>query len=467
MGLPSFPPNNRANDDATSFGLGDPAASDTAQLAAGLVAAYPSEVYPGWTPPPPSQEAAAKASPLMRLGLSLVYPDLFGHLASPPADQDVQDGIAAGGQDGKAPGPTDQILPPQQLQLAPWPPTELAKAPQLADVSADGLDFEPMYLGVGGAAAFGRVGVQRNGAGMQSVGGPAVPGHATPGGQVLGDSRTPSASVDVSSPSADELSLKPVVQNGRLQMAIYDDTTREKWVVDSTPGQSATVRNVKGEPIRFTSIDLTAAKSGAQGNPLTDFATGLKDSEADQNLLSVRSDGSVLAARNWGYQEPKLEAALGLGGLVKDVVAFGGGKLAAAAGIGRSGGRIGGEAEAGLEEGPALRQYGFGGGHHVPAKSVLRGANGFSKWRGPAIPKDELARLKINHGLVTKAQLAGYRALARSGVPLTWEAVEEVETNALVHAGMKPSAARATVQRAIKHLREPGVVAPTRYPGST
>ena len=43
---------------------------DEGQLMARLLAAYPSEIYEGWTPPPPSQQAAAQASPLMRIGLS-------------------------------------------------------------------------------------------------------------------------------------------------------------------------------------------------------------------------------------------------------------------------------------------------------------------------------------------------------------------------------------------------------------
>jgi hypothetical protein len=60
----------------------------------------------------------------------------------------------------------------------------------------------------------------------------------------------------------------------------------------------------------------------------------------------------------------------------------------------------------------------------------------------------------------------GYRTLAQSGDRLTWDAVEKVETNALVRGGMDTSAAKATVQNAINQLKQSGVTAPTRIPWS-
>ncbi len=352
---------------------------DPADLTARLLAAYPSQVYEGWSPAPPSQDAAAKADPLTQLGLSQLFPDLFGHLGPPPLGQAVQEqgfsgSLAAGPQPNAkgltmlsasdAASPSSALIAPDRtrqdansladvdgspfdgvqgasqagsLQLAPSAPIQLTPPPRLADVSDQNLDFTPTYFGVSGPVAYGRIGLQRDGSGFQSLGGPATPGHATPGLQILRDGLTPTAAVNVTSPSADDLSLKPVVQHGRLQMGIYDDTTHQKWVVDSTPGQSATLHNAKGEPILFTSTDLTTRKSRPDANPLSEAVAGLRDSETDQNLFSGRPDGSVFSARNLGYQESKLETAIGLGGLFKDLALLGGGKLAAAAGLGRTG----------------------------------------------------------------------------------------------------------------------------------
>ena len=63
------------------------------------------------------------------------------------------------------------------------------------------------------------------------------------------------------------------------------------------------------------------------------------------------------------------------------------------------------------EEGVVLRPYGGpGGGHHLPAKSGFIGALGYDVNKALAIPNAELARLGINHGLVTGAQMLGYKA---------------------------------------------------------
>jgi|SRR6185295_1412451 len=116
-------------------------------------------------------------------------------------------------------------------------------------------------------------------------------------------------------------------------------------------------------------------------------------------------------------------------------------------------------------EGAALRPYGGpGGGHHVPARSAVTGAAGYDANEALAIPNAELKRLGISHSAVTGAQMTGYRAFARTGAPLTWEAVSTIEANALVRGGMAPDMARATVTRAIDALKQAGVPGPTRIP---
>jgi hypothetical protein len=112
-----------------------------------------------------------------------------------------------------------------------------------------------------------------------------------------------------------------------------------------------------------------------------------------------------------------------------------------------------------------LQPYGGpGGGHHVPAKSAFAGAEGHNPNAALAIPNAELARLGVSHSAVTGAQMTGYRAFARTGAPLTWEAVSTIEANALIRGGMAPDAARATVTRAIDALKQAGVPGPTHIP---
>jgi hypothetical protein len=112
-----------------------------------------------------------------------------------------------------------------------------------------------------------------------------------------------------------------------------------------------------------------------------------------------------------------------------------------------------------------LRPYGgSGGGHHVPAKSGFEGAPGYNPSEALAIPNAELAKLGVSHPTVTGAQAQLYRAFAQTGQTLTWEAMEAIETQALIRGGMDASQALATVRKAIAALKEAGVSGPTRIP---
>jgi hypothetical protein len=57
-----------------------------------------------------------------------------------------------------------------------------------------------------------------------------------------------------------------------------------------------------------------------------------------------------------------------------------------------------------------------------------------------------------------------YREFAKTGQKLTWEAVERIETDALVRSGLERGVARATVKKAIGALQRGGVAGPTRIP---
>ena len=113
----------------------------------------------------------------------------------------------------------------------------------------------------------------------------------------------------------------------------------------------------------------------------------------------------------------------------------------------------------------ALKPYGgAGGGHHVPAKKAFEGAAGYNAKDALAIPRDELSRLGVVHSTVTGAQQTLYREFAKRGQQLTWDAVERIETEALVRGGLNSDVARATVKQAIDALKRTGIPGPTRIP---
>ncbi len=118
------------------------------------------------------------------------------------------------------------------------------------------------------------------------------------------------------------------------------------------------------------------------------------------------------------------------------------------------------------QEGALLTPYGGpGGGHHVPAQAVFRGAAYYDANAAPAISNSEMSRLGVDHmGGVTPAQQTLYRAFSKTGNPLTWEAVERIETQALIRGGLNPNTAARTVQQAIQQLKNAGVSGPTHIP---
>lgn len=114
-----------------------------------------------------------------------------------------------------------------------------------------------------------------------------------------------------------------------------------------------------------------------------------------------------------------------------------------------------------------LKPYaGKGGGHHVPAKSAFKGAENYDPRKALAMPNAEMARLNVSHSAVTGAQASLYQAFAKTGADLTWEAMEKIETQALIAARMDPAMASATVKQAIQELQRAGVPGPTRIPWS-
>ncbi len=81
-----------------------------------------------------------------------------------------------------------------------------------------------------------------------------------------------------------------------------------------------------------------------------------------------------------------------------------------------------------------LEPYGGpGGGHHVAAKTPrFKGARATTQRRRFAIPNRVMEDLNINHGAVSVAQHKLYTGFAKTGKPLTWEVIIDIETKALV-----------------------------------
>ena len=101
------------------------------------------------------------------------------------------------------------------------------------------------------------------------------------------------------------------------------------------------------------------------------------------------------------------------------------------------------------------------------SKERFEGAPGYDPKAALAIPNAEMTRLGVQHlKLVTPAQQRLYTAFAKTGKILTWEAMETIETQALIAGGMEAGMARATVQKAIQGLKDAGVAGPTRIPWS-
>ena len=100
------------------------------------------------------------------------------------------------------------------------------------------------------------------------------------------------------------------------------------------------------------------------------------------------------------------------------------------------------------------------------AKAMFKGDATYDPNRALAVSNNELARWGVTHEDVSVAQRGLYRELAQTGKPPTWDDAQSIETQALIHGGMPPDVAYATVRRAIDGLRQKGIANPIRIPWS-
>ncbi len=111
-----------------------------------------------------------------------------------------------------------------------------------------------------------------------------------------------------------------------------------------------------------------------------------------------------------------------------------------------------------------LQPYGVGAGHHILAKRAFEGVEGYDLKQALAISNDELGRLNVIHTNITPKQQQLYMAFAKTGKPLTLEAMQSIETKALIQAGMDAKIADSIVKRAVAHMKDSGISAPIRTP---
>jgi hypothetical protein len=93
----------------------------------------------------------------------------------------------------------------------------------------------------------------------------------------------------------------------------------------------------------------------------------------------------------------------------------------------------------------------------ICTQKVFTGDPAYNPTTAQAIPNAEMRRLGVSHPKVTGGQKVGYRALAKSGAPLTWEAVSRIEIAALVRGGMAADIAEATVTIVITPMKAAGI----------
>jgi hypothetical protein len=185
------------------------------------------------------------------------------------------------------------------------------------------------------------------------------------------------------------------------------------------------------------SVGFGLVQNKAQEAATNEFGKhyGNADTQGPQSTAATQGDGLI-----WGASV--IAGSLKLAGGIKLV----------SAAAGSRGGAV------------RLEPYEKGFGHHIPAKRMFEGDPLYDPDKALAIPKDELARIGASHPQITGAQASLYSAFSKTGNPLTWDVIENIETKALVlGGGLNPGVASATVKSAIAPLRAAGV-SPTKIP---
>lgn len=110
--------------------------------------------------------------------------------------------------------------------------------------------------------------------------------------------------------------------------------------------------------------------------------------------------------------------------------------------------------------------YGEQGGHHPVAKSAFSGAEGYDADAALTMSNQMLDELGVQHATITGQRHSLYTQYAQTHDSLTWDAVAEIEVQAMVNAGVETSVAQGAVSEAIDQIKGWGVSGPVRIPWS-
>jgi len=111
-----------------------------------------------------------------------------------------------------------------------------------------------------------------------------------------------------------------------------------------------------------------------------------------------------------------------------------------------------------------MGSYDEQGGHHPMAKKAFEGVKGYDPDSALTISKDKLASFGVKHSTITGKQHSLYSAFAKTGKPLTMDAMKDIEVQALEDSNVPSDYANCAVNKAIKELKQSGVTKPARIP---
>ncbi len=104
-------------------------------------------------------------------------------------------------------------------------------------------------------------------------------------------------------------------------------------------------------------------------------------------------------------------------------------------------------------------------GHHPMAKKAFEGAEGYNMNEALSISQSKLLDdFGVKHSTITGKQKSLYKAYAKTGKPLTMEAMKNIEIQAMVDSGVPIEYARETVETAVEQLIGSGISSPVKIP---
>ncbi|ARN84929.1 hypothetical protein [Candidatus Nucleicultrix amoebiphila] len=111
-----------------------------------------------------------------------------------------------------------------------------------------------------------------------------------------------------------------------------------------------------------------------------------------------------------------------------------------------------------------MGEYRHTGGHHVHAKKAFEGHINYDPKKGFSISNELMAKIGVQHKVVTIAQQKLFRELGKSGKPNTMKEHTRIAVEVLIKGGATKEKARSLVATSLNDLRNKGVRVPTDIP---